>query len=246
MPSFWKHVITVLDQADLILEILDARFIDQTRHREIESKIQQRGKQILYVINKCDLADQTGLRKAQHELQPSVFISSINKLGTTILRKKILELSHGKPVVVAVVGYPNVGKSSVINALAGRRAARTSAESGFTKGLQKIRVDARIMLLDTPGVFPRNEKDQQKYGTTGAVDYGKIKDAEIVAITLIQQFPKQICSYYNIKEQEPEEILDAIARKFKRLRKGGEVDAEATARLVLKDWQTGRIRSTRQ
>ncbi len=250
MPSFWKHVNAVLQRSDIILEVLDARFIEETRHSEIERKIQGSGKQILYVINKSDLADIPTLQIIKKRLQPSIFISSTDRLGTTLLKKKLFELARGKEVVVGVVGYPNVGKSSVINALAGRKAARTSAESGFTKGLQKVRISPRIVLLDTPGVFPRKEQAQQKYALFGAIDYAKIKDPELAAIRLIQEHSKAITSYYgvdgvgDVEGTGAEEILEGIAKAFHKLRKGGQADLEATARMILRDWQTGKIRST--
>ena len=153
MPSYWRHVNRVLKEADLIIEVLDARLIEETRNREIESKVKTLGKKLLFVINKCDLVNKAKLDEAKKTLKPCVFISSKDHLGTTILKKKILELSKGQNVIVGVVGYPNVGKSSLINALSGRGAARTSSESGYTKGMQKIRVDNKILVLDTPGVW---------------------------------------------------------------------------------------------
>src|SRR3989338_2174139 len=133
MPSFWVHVKLVLREADILIEVLDARMIQASRNEEIEDKIRHLGKILLYVINKCDLVDVEALKQEKKGLSPSVFISSKDRLGTTILKKKILELSHGEPVIVGVLGYPNVGKSSLINALAGRTAAKTSSESGYTK-----------------------------------------------------------------------------------------------------------------
>ena len=192
MPTFWKHVNEVLREADIIIEVLDARFIDETRNREIEYKVRSSGKKILYVMNKCDLVNIEELKEKSKELQPSVFISSKEKLGTTILKKKILELSHGERVTVGVLGYPNVGKSSLINALSGRGAARTSSESGFTKGLQKVRVDSKILLIDTPGVFPKEEKDIAKFGKTSAISSGKIKDPEYVAMRIIEEEKERV------------------------------------------------------
>ena len=182
----------MLREADIIIEVLDARFVGETRNLEIESKAERSGKIILYVLNKCDLADLKKVKEETSKLSPSVFISSKEKLGTTILKKKILELSHGEKVTVGVLGYPNVGKSSLINALTGRGSARTSAESGFTKGLQKIRVDSKIMLIDTPGVFPKEEKDIVKHGKISAIDYGKIKDPEYVALRIIEEEKEKI------------------------------------------------------
>src|SRR3989338_10884804 len=205
MTTFWKHVNEVLREADIIIEVLDARFIEETRNREIEYKVNAGGKKILYVMNKCDLVNIEELKEKAKELQPSVFISSREKLGTTILKKKILELSHGERAIVGVLGYPNVGKSSLINALSGRGAARTSAESGFTKGLQKIRVGPKIMLIDSPGVFASErfgeEKDAaHRYAKLGAVDYAKVKDPEVVVLHLINEEKERICKFYAVKE----------------------------------------------
>lgn len=241
MPSFWVHVNQVLKEAQVIIEVLDARSIDETRNIEIEGKIRRLNKKIIYAVTKCDLVKIDELKLKIKDLQPSVFISSREHLGTTILKKKILELSRGEAVIVGVVGYPNVGKSSLINALAGRAATRTSAESGFTKGMQKVKVGPKIILLDTPGVFPRMEKDTAKHGKTGAVDYAKIKDPEIAALQLIEDEKETIKDHYKIVEDDPEEILSVLSKKWKRLQKGGGPDLEATARQLLKDWQIGKI-----
>ncbi len=241
MPSFWRHVNAVLREADLIIEVLDARSIDQTRNAELEEKVRKIGKTLLYVINKCDLVNKREVEKVKRVLKPSVFISSTEHHGTTILKKKILELSRGKNVIVGIVGYPNVGKSSLINALSGRGAAKTSSESGFTKGMQKIRVDNKIVVLDTPGVFPHKEKDVVKHGRTGAIDYGKIKDPEFAALKLIEDEQDLIEEHYQVYGEDADEVLEQVALKLKKLQKGGKPDLEATARFILKEWQTGKI-----
>jgi small GTP-binding protein len=242
MANFWKHVNKVLRESEIIIEVLDARMIEETRNFELEKKIKENGKKILYVLNKCDLVNIKELKLNKMKLFPSVFISSRDKLGTTILKKKILEMSKGNSTVVGIVGYPNVGKSSLINALSGKGAAKTSSESGYTKGFQKIRVDPKILLLDTPGVLPRKEDDVAKHSKTGALSYGKIKDAETVALGLIEDEKDKIVKYYGIEnEDDPEEILEKIAFKFKKLSSGGKANLEVAARMLLKDWQVGKI-----
>ncbi|MBU0470707.1 MAG: 50S ribosome-binding GTPase [Nanoarchaeota archaeon] len=242
MPSFWKHVNQVLKEAEIIIEVLDARSIEETRNKEIEKKIESEGKKILFVINKSDLVDLKKAEAIKKTLKPSLFISSKDHLGTTLLKKKILEMSRGEKVTVGILGYPNVGKSSLINALSGRGSARTSAESGYTKGLQKIKVDNKILVIDTPGVFPRKEKDSFKHGKTGAIDSGRIKDPEFVALSLIEEEKTRIKKHYGLKEEDSEKILEEIAFKFKRLIKGGKPDTDYAARFLLKEWQNGKIK----
>lgn len=239
MPSYWKHVNAVLREADIIIEVLDARQIDQSRNIEIENKVHQLGRQLLFVVNKCDLVPKEELEQKTKKLIPSVYISSTEKLGTTILRKKLLAMSKGKEIIVGVVGYPNVGKSSLINALSGRHAARTSPESSFTKGVQKIRVDSKIMLLDTPGVFPYREKDEAKMGKLGAIDYAKLKNPEVAALSLIEEDKERIEQVYDVHADDAEEMLEKIAVKYGKLVKKGLPDTEAAARIILKDWQIG-------
>lgn len=241
MGQFWGHVKKVVEQAGIVIHVLDARMIEETLNLELVNVVKRRGTKLLYVVNKCDLVNVSALKGKLKELQPVVYVSSTDRLGTTILKKKILEMSRGEEVVVGIVGYPNVGKSSVINALSGRGAARTSSESGFTKGRQRIRVDNKIVVLDTPGVLPYREKDSTKHAMIGAVDYSKIKDCEYAALKLIEQRRGLICAHYGVDGEDSEEILEKIGRKLKRLRSGDEVDMDAAGRSVLKDWQTGKI-----
>jgi hypothetical protein len=245
MANFWKLVNGVIAKSDILLEVLDARMIDQTRNEELEDKIQKAGKQIIFVINKCDLVNKDELEKEirKKKLFPSVFISSTEYYGITMLRDKILRYAKREEVIVGVLGYPNTGKSSLINTLNGRASVPVSMKSGFTRSVQLIRTDKRISLLDTPGVIPYGEKDQSKHIMISTIDFTKVKDPEMAAMDLIDQMDGLIEKYYGVeKKEDSSETIVEIALKQKKLIKGGNPNIDLMSRTILRDWQTGKIR----
>jgi hypothetical protein len=246
MGSFWKAVNEVIEKSDIVLEILDARFVDETRNAEIEKKVLCRGKKIIYVINKCDLVPKEQSEKKKKELKPSVFISAKDHLGTTMLRKLILETAKKESVVVGVVGYPNTGKSSVINALAGREKAKTSSVSGYTRGIQAVRADKRLSLLDTPGVIPFMEEDEFLHAVIGAKDSSKVREPDYIVMRLMENAHGTVEKHYGVQEAEdPEQGLEKIAIRLNMLMKGGVPDVEKASRKILSDWQKGDINLSR-
>jgi len=235
----------VIRRADVLLLVLDARVPELTRNREIERKVDRAGKKLIYVINKCDLIGKEISEKHKKKYNPSVFVSSTQHLGTTKLRERILIEAKriGKErVVVGVLGYPNCGKSSVINALKGKGSAKTSSVSGYTRGIQLVKADNKIMLLDTPGVIPFREDDDLKHVLIGTKMFDKVKDPDIYAMELIKFCKGLIETHYDIKAKDEYEALEKIAFKFNKLVKGGEPNIELISRMILKDWQQGKIR----
>ncbi|MBI5797513.1 50S ribosome-binding GTPase [Candidatus Woesearchaeota archaeon] len=239
MKNFWEIVNKVIKDSDIILLVMDARFPELTDNPELQERAGE--KPIIHVLNKTDLVERSLMEKWKKKKQNVVYLSAKEHKGTTILLRKILELAQGKNVTVGVVGYPNTGKSSVINALKGRHATRTSPHSGFTKGRQLVRITENIYLLDTPGVLPYMEKDEIKLSVIGARDFTKTKDPDLAAMELINQKRNIICKHYGIKEGNAEKIIKEIALKYKKLGKGGIANIDATARMILKDWQKGKI-----
>jgi ribosome biogenesis GTPase A len=248
MTNFWQAVNKVIRNADILIEVVDARAIDESRNKEIEDKVMRSGKTLIYVVNKCDLTEKQKLEEAKERLFPCVFVSAKQKLGTSMLRREIMKQAAKKKLkdrfTVGILGYPNTGKSSIINLLKGRAAASTAPVSGHTKGIQLIRVSTSMYLIDTPGVFPYGEKDEKKHAIIAAKTFSNLKDPEATAMELVETYSEQICDYYHIKNNEDSEIvLENLARKLKRLRKGGLPDTNAAARRVLTDWQEGKIGS---
>ncbi len=246
MPNFWRMVNKVIIQADILLMTLDARLVDETRNQEIEDKVKYLNKPLIYVITKCDLADKAEVEKHKKELGLAVFVSAKEHHGIKMLREKILieaKRIGKKEVRVGVLGYPNVGKSSLINAMKGRKAASTSSLSGHTRGLQNVKADNRIMLIDTPGVIPYQEKDFMKHAFIGTIDFVKTKEPDLVVMGLMERFPGKIESFYGVKEKEDkEETIEEIALKSNTLKKGGIPDTMRMAKTILKDWQKGAIK----
>jgi len=235
--KFWHVVNEVIKKSDIILEVLDARFVELSRNREIEDKCE--GKRFIFVINKCDLVPKGELIKWKKKLKPVVFVSATKRFGTTMLKRKIVELARKKNVTVGVMGYPNTGKSSVINAICGKKKASTSPASGHTKGKQLLRMTKGVFLLDTPGVFPYKEKGSE-LAFIGADDFTKIKDPDMVVLELLEIHGERIKKFYGVKG-DGEEVIEKIAKKFHKLKKKGELDIIETSKMILKDWQRGKI-----
>ncbi|OIO43735.1 hypothetical protein CO038_00685 [Candidatus Pacearchaeota archaeon CG_4_9_14_0_2_um_filter_39_13] len=279
-PALAKEVIRI---SDVILYILDARYISETRNREFEEIIKDKNKIVITVLNKCDLVNVAQLRESKEieGLKPYVLFSCTTHLGRRNLRdqikiavkrlrnanalyegesdEKVYKLSKIKWAVgktqwlklskkahVGVIGYPNTGKSSVINLLTNRNAAKTSAEAGFTRGIQKIKFSKDILILDTPGVIGespnKKSNEEETHAKIGARTYHSAKNPEVIVSNLLETHAKQICSFYGLGFADDADVLiEELGRKRGYLSKGNIVDTDRTARLVLKDWQSGKI-----
>lgn len=244
MANFNRIVNDVMREADIVLMILDARNVEGSRNPEIEKKVKAFGKKLIYVVNKCDLLEDDELKKIK--LPNSVKMSAKNRMGTIKLMKKMMEVGKGKSVTIGVVGYPNTGKSTVINSLKGKHSAPSSSVSGFTKSLQKIRVSKNIMLIDTPGVFSYSAVEEKKnlgLISIGTINPEKLKDPEETAADLIMEFKGKIEKFYGVEiHEDPYDTLEKIAIKKKILKKGGIPDTKRLAMQLLKQYQSGKIR----
>ncbi len=284
-PSLAREVIS---SSDIILQVLDARFVQETRNFKMEEYARQHGKIIIYILNKADLVDHVKMEEAGElrDLPYHIFVSCKRHQGRRELRdaikiqaknfkraKKNSEKTEeeregeqhldihkhgvgykkffktGNEVHVGVIGYPNVGKSSIINMLTGKGSARTSPKAGFTRGIQKVKLADGIMLLDTPGVMSDEDAaaSQQahlkKHAMIGVRTYDSTKNPEFVVAEIMSDNPGLFEYYYNIEaDGDAEVLLEELGKKRKFLIKGGNIDMDRTARLVLRDWQSGKIR----
>jgi len=249
-----KEVIKI---SDVVLLLLDARFIDKTRNPEVEKEIKELGKKVIYVINKVDLVNLEDLKANPilQQLEPYVLFSCRTLQGRKELRERIkIEAKRGlkgkefKIAHVGIVGYPNTGKSTLINLLVGRVASTTSSESGYTQGMQKIRLSKNILLLDSPGVIPTKEDNLEssslkKQAEINAKAYNMIQNPELIVHNFMKENPGLLERYYQIPAQGDSELLiDELGKKNNFILKKNQVNTDRTARLIIRHWQEGRIK----
>ena len=244
--NFLSVVTRVITDADLILEVVDARFPAKSRNRDLERLIKHKRKKLLIVINKSDLVTDEDLKRQKKELgTTSVFVSAKQKRGNIKLKEAIGKMTDKKEITIAVVGYPNTGKSSIINMLKGKKSAKTSSTAGFTKGMQKIRISEKIILIDTPGILQFKETDETLLILLSAKNIQQLKDLEgtglEVAELVIKNNKQTIEKFYKIKAETGEEFLEKLALSKNRLIKGGLPDITEATRVLLTDFQKGKI-----
>jgi len=160
--------------------------------------------------------------------------------------KLVKKRRYGNYIKVGVIGYPNTGKSSVINVLVGfKEVAKTSPIAGLTRGVQWIKGKDNIMFLDTPGVIPVDEKDETEQALMSVIDPNKLVNPELAAMRIIQLFldynKRSLEKFYDVKIESVDtfEILLEIGKGKNLLRKGGKVDEIRTALMIIRDWQKG-------
>lgn len=247
--SYSSRVWKIIKSSDIVLEILDARFCEETRNPEFEKAILGEGKKLILVLNKSDLVPKSFAERRKKELlhtAPCIFVSSKEKSGKYLLRKAILRMAKGNGTI-GVVGYPNTGKSSVINALSGRKATKTSSTAGFTRGEQKVRLREGIYLIDSPGIIPFGSIDEEKLLILNAKSPEQVGECTGAAEKILEMAsamnPKAINERYKVNpDGSGEKMLREIALRQNRRSKGGGLDIESAAKQVVLDWQRGKIR----
>ncbi len=252
--SFSDQVKNIIRISDIVLEIVDARYITQSRIIELEDLIKENKKMLVHVVTKIDLVDVKKLKESEEakSLSHPIYISCKTKEGIKNLREKLhifaKNFKDHERVHIGVVGYPNTGKSSVISILARRAAAPVSSQSGFTKSMSKIRFAKGIHLLDGPGVIPTKEnlfgdQDLKKHAMLGVHVPESVRNPDLIVFELMKLNPGKFEKYYQLEsEGDVEKLLQILGERWIMLKKKGEVDSDKVARRVLKDWHNGKIK----
>ena len=253
MHKATREIARSLSSIDVIIEILDARAPHSSSNPVIDRIVKE--KPVIKLLNKSDLSDPYHTQKWQQyfnksEYQNSIAINAMtseSKNEIVNLISKLSERKEGKNTLTMVVGIPNVGKSSVINMLAGKKIARTGNEPAITKGQQKINLRNGIMLIDTPGIlWPKIEDAESglKLAALGsirntAVGYDEI--AIYIIKFLMQKYPDYLKARYKIDllSQDEHEIIELLAKKRGCLSKGGKIDLTKISEIIADDLRRG-------
>lgn len=249
-----------LSMVDLVLELIDARIPYSSQNPVIDSIVKNKPR--IIILNKSDLADEMANRMWQAYFR-SKGLDSI--LLDALSGKGIKELLHAseratedirksyekrgvinRPIRAMILGIPNVGKSTLINTLAGRKSAKTGNKPGVTKSNQWIKTQGRLQLLDTPGIlWPKFEEERVglNLAFTGAIK-DEILDIETLALKFIEfmkkSYPELLEKRYKIVvEGSPLETMEAIGRKRGCIIRGGEIDYTKVSNLILDEFRKG-------
>ncbi|PGH28016.1 hypothetical protein AJ80_00271 [Polytolypa hystricis UAMH7299] len=251
----WNELYKVIDSSDVVIHVLDARDPEGTRCRSIEKYIREEAphKHLIFVLNKCDLVP-TGVaaawvRALSKEYPTLAFHASItNSFGKGSLIQLLRQFSslHSdrKQVSVGFIGYPNTGKSSIINTLRKKKVCTVAPIPGETKVWQYITLMKRIYLIDCPGVVPPNSHDtEEDILLRGVVRVENVENPEqYIPAVLKRVQPRHIERTYEIKNYTDSiDFLSILARKGGRLLKGAEPDLDGVAKMVINDFLRGKI-----
>lgn len=250
---------------DAVCELLDARIPYSSRNPDIDALVGN-AKPRLMILNRVDLADpeitakwrayfrEEGLAVLETDAKSGKGVKQFPQAVRALLKEKIAALEAkgqgGRPLRVMILGIPNVGKSTFINRVAGRKAAVAGDKPGVTRGKQWIAIDSGLQLLDTPGIlWPKFDSQAvgEALALTNAIK-ADVLDKETLAanfmLRLRQTKPTAIEERYKFRpapEKNGFELLEEVGRKRGFLISGGEVDLERTANVLLNEYHEGKL-----
>ena len=263
MTKTRRQIEADLKQVDAVCEIVDARIPMSSRNPDIDSICGTKPR--IIVLNRMDLADPAATKKWReyfrskgmaviatdcksrqgiHDFTPAARAACAEKLERDAAR------GMNRPLRVMVVGIPNVGKSTLINQISGRKGAKAENRPGVTRGKQWVTVDSGLQLLDTPGIlWPKFEDPQvgMMLAFTGAVKEGVI-DLEELACRLMEllqkYYPQVLQERYKVEAQPGTpgyELLELAGKKRGFLLRGGEVHTERMAKVLMDEFRSGKL-----
>jgi len=251
----WNELYKVIDSSDVVIQVLDARDPLGTRSSMVEEYIkkEKQHKHLLFVLNKVDLVPTWVTQKwvaiLSQEFPTIAFHASLNhpfgKGALINLFRQLAKLhSNSKQISVGFIGYPNVGKSSVINALRSKKVCNVAPIAGETKVWQYITLMKKVYLIDCPGVVPpgKGESDAEKV-LRGVVRTEHLENPEDYVLEILNRCKtKYVARTYKLSTWTNHiDFLEQLAKRSGRLGKGGEPDINAVSKMVLNDWTRGKL-----
>ena len=256
MHSTKKAIVERLPDIDVVIELLDARLPGSSANPLLADLTA--GKPALKLLNKQDLADPelTAQWLAHHQARPGTRALALDASSTAPARllinacRELAPLRGGmvKPVRVLICGIPNVGKSTLINTLAGQRTAKTGDEPGITKTEQKIMLASDFHLFDTPGMlWPRIAIEESGYHLAASGGIGRnAYDEEEVALELLarvrERYADRLQARYklgDISGASADTLLADIGRQRGALMSGGRINLQKAAEIAINDFRSG-------
>ena len=249
---------------DAVCELLDARIPYSSRNPDIDRLAGDKPR--LVILNRCDLADPEmtrrwsayfrgkGLAVLETDARSGKGVQRFPQAVREVLKDRIAALEAkgqgSRPLRVMILGIPNVGKSTFINKVAGRKAAAAGDKPGVTRGRQWISIDARLELLDTPGIlWPKFDSQSvgESLALTNAIK-AEVLDRETLAANFMLRlralYPQAVEQRYKFTpdpEKNGFELLEDAGRKRGFLISGGEVDLERMANVLLSEYHDGKL-----
>ncbi|WP_029151630.1 ribosome biogenesis GTPase YlqF [Methylovulum miyakonense] len=255
MHKAGKEIKAILSEIDLIIEILDARIPFSSQNPMLA---RLRGdKPCIKVLNKSDLADPERTQQWQTYLEQEQGVKTLALTADQperirqlpALCHKMVNIKEGQLLHALIMGIPNVGKSTIINILAGRTIAKTGNEPAITKFLQRIDIGNGIILMDSPGMlWPNldNKNSGYRLATTGAIKDTAIQHDDIAAFLaefLLEHYPDELKTRFQLAQLpgREAELLELIGKQRGCLRAGGMVDNDRVAKIVISEFRAGTL-----
>jgi ribosome biogenesis GTPase A len=259
MTQARKKAAETMEFIDVVIEVLDARVPEASHNPMIEDMRLFRQRPNLKILNKADLADPEVTQAWLHHFNQQEGVKAValscKKPGDA---KKVPSLcqqlashrgTHLKPLRMMIMGIPNVGKSTLMNALLNRRIAKVGDEPAVTKSQQRFELSEVMTITDTPGMmWPKikYESDGYMLAASHAIGRNAVIDEDVALFLgdiLLEHYPMLLNERYklDVSNMDAVQLLDAVAKRRGYLIKGGHIDMEKTAMAFLVDYRSGAL-----